>query len=96
MANGIKYFMGLSGSAFGGLPGVVTTDGVRTVTWPKGSAYAGSYGVDFFVQSSTDLIHWTDAATGVGAGYVTDSSGSVKFTLPAGTKMFTRLMVTGP
>ncbi len=94
--NGIKYFMGLGGSAFGALPGVVTAAGVRTVTWPKGSAYAGTYGVDFFVQSSNDLTHWTNATIGVGAGHVTDSGDSVRFTLPAGPNSFTRLLVTGP
>ena len=96
VANGIEYFMGLSGSGFTALPGVVVRAGVRSVTWPKGSAYYGTYGVDFVVQTSTDLSQWSNAAIGVGPGYVTDSSGSVVFTLPAATKTFARLMVTGP
>ena len=96
VANGIEYFMGQSGSGFTALPGVVETAGVRSVTWTKGAAYTGVYGVDYFVQTSTDLATWTNATIGAGAGHVTDGSSSVEFTLPAGATVFTRLMVTGP
>ena len=95
--NGVEYFMGLTGSGFTALPGIVDNAGVRTVTWPKGSTYYGTYGTDYVVQTSADLSTWTDAAIGTGPGYVTDGSSSVTFTLPDGdAKIFTRLKVTGP
>ncbi|MEK7953635.1 beta strand repeat-containing protein [Luteolibacter soli] len=88
--NGIEYFMGLSGSAFTANPGLV----VRTVSWPKGASYTGTYGTDFVVQTSTNLSVWTD----VPANDPNLSNASpLAYTLPAGQgHIFVRLKVTGP
>jgi fibronectin-binding autotransporter adhesin len=89
ITNGIEYFMGLSGSAFTANPGVVA----GKVSWPKGAAYIGAYGVDYVVQTSPDLSTWTDILV----GDPNLSNGSpLEYTLPAATKVFTRLKVTGP
>lgn len=88
--NGVEYFMGLSGSGFTANPGVVG----NTVTWPKGASYTGSYPNQFVVQTSSDLISWTTAPTGTGAGQVNVGSTSVTYTLPASaSKTFVRLKV---
>jgi len=86
MDNGIEYFMGASGSTFTANPAVVG----NTVTWPMGADYAGVYGTDYVVQTSTNLVAWN----GVAAGSVTILPGSsVAYTLPGGAKLFVRLVV---
>ena len=91
VANGVEYFMGQSGSSFTANPGVVN----GKVSWPKGSTYTGTYGTDFLVQTSTDLIHWSDVP-------VTDTAhlnnGSpLEYTLPTGqSNFFVRLSVIVP
>ena len=82
MMNGIKYFMGASGTSFTANPHVVA----GAITWPKSASFSGSYAV----QTSSDLANWTDATLGV-----VDNGSSVVYTLPAGaTKLFVRLDVT--
>jgi autotransporter-associated beta strand protein len=88
--NGIEYFMGLSGSGFTANPGVVG----NSVTWTKGASYTGTYGVQFVVQTSTDLSTWFSAPLGTGAGQVDVSGSNVTYTLPSGGgKTFVRLKV---
>ena len=80
--NGIAYFMGASGSSFTANPGVVG----GTVTWPKSASFSGSYAV----QTSPDLVTWTDVTLGVA-----DNGSSVVYTMPSGpTQLFVRLDVT--
>ena len=79
--NGIEYFMGKTGSSFTAMPGL---DRTNTVTWPKSPAYNGTWQI----QTSPDLVHWTDVAG-------TDNTTSVSYTLPTGRgKWFLRLLVT--
>lgn len=91
VSNGIEYFMGQGGSSFTANPGVVN----GKVSWPRGANYGGNYGTDYRVQTSTDLIVWTDVP-------VTDTAhlnnGSpLEYTLPPGdSAIFVRLIVTGP
>lgn len=88
--NGIEYFMGLSGSAFTANPAPVS----GTVTWPMGATYTGVYGTDYEVQTSTDLVIWTQVSEGTGDNTVTVTAGtSVVFDMPAGGKSFVRLVV---
>lgn len=87
--NGVEYFMGQTGSGFTANPAPV--GGV--VSWPKGATYAGVYGTDYVVQTSTDLSTWTD----VPVGDLTSNGNPVQYTLPTtGPALFTRLKVTGP
>ncbi len=91
--NGIEYFMGLTSESpvFTALPGVAGGQ----VTWPKGGGYTGSYGTDFVVETSSDLITWI--AVGAEDVNLDLTTAPVTYTLPTGTgKIFTRLAVTGP
>lgn len=89
--NGIEYFMGETGSTFTVNPTI--TGG--TITWPMGFDYAGVYGTDYEVQTSTDLVTWSQAAEGTGPDSVAVNPGtSVIYTMPAsGGKIFIRLVV---
>lgn len=99
VSNGVEYFIGgPSGNTTGftALPGVTTVAGVRSVTWTKAASYTGSYGTDYFVESSATLAagSWTTEALG---GTVTQAGNNVTYTFPAGpVKTFARLKVTGP
>jgi autotransporter-associated beta strand protein len=103
--NGVEYFLGgPSGNTTGftALPGMVNTAGTLSVTWPKGTGYAGAYSTDFVVETSATLSGpWTVET--IGGGNITDTpnpGGSVKYTFPGGPaysgKNFARLKVTGP
>jgi autotransporter-associated beta strand protein len=83
--NGIEYFMGQTGSSFTAMPGL---DGTNTVSWTASAAYQGTYEV----QTSTDLVTWTNVDP-----RPTPSGGTLSYTLPAdapGGKSFVRLLVT--
>ena len=83
--NGIEYFMGVTTPGFTANP---APDGNGTVAWPKSAAFAGSYSV----QTSPDLIHWTDVPAG--SLDLTDPA-YVKYTLPRGQgRLFVHLAVT--
>ena len=86
--NGIAYFMNATGRAT--LPGVIG----NTVTWPNGGNIPSTaYGSQFVVQTSSDLATWTPV-TG-GDAKLSNTAGSVSYTLPSGTgKLFVRLVVT--
>jgi len=89
VSNGIEYFMGLAGNAFTANP---AADSANKVSWPKGATYAGTYGSDYVVQTSTNLATWTD----VPVAEVTNGN-PLEYTIPSGSPArFTRLKVTGP
>ena len=99
VSNGVEYFLGGDSDTTGTtvLPGVVNTAGVLSVTWNKGTGYAGVYDTDFWVETSTTLIgEWTRES--LGGGNITDDAGFVRYTFPAPLtgKRFVRLKVTGP
>lgn len=80
--NGIEYFMGAPHATF--TPNPALKDG--KITWPHNTAAVASYSV----STSTDLIHWQPATSGVN-----DTGSSIEFTLPTGsTPIFVRLEVT--
>jgi fibronectin-binding autotransporter adhesin len=88
--NGIEYFMGQTGSSFTSNPAAVS----GAVTWPMGATYTGVYGTDYEVQSSTDLVIWTQVPIGTGDNTVAVTAGtSVVYDMPAGGKSFVRLVV---
>ena len=94
--NGIEYFMGATGTSFTPTPALVGGS-TGTVTWPMGNSYANSanYGTSYLVQTSPDLVTWTQAPQGSGPNTVTVTAGvSVVYTMPSsGTKLFVRLVV---
>jgi hypothetical protein len=66
----------------------------NTVTWPNGGNIdSAAYGSQFVVQTSTDLVNWTDVP-GTGDANLVNTSGSVAYTLSGSGKKFVRLKVT--
>ena len=93
VANGIAYFMG-AGTGFTANPSVVTVGGVSTITWPNGGNIPfADYGSQFIVQTSPDLVSWSPVLSG--NANLSNTSGAVTYTLPAGAgTVFVRLAVT--
>lgn len=88
--NGVEYFMGQTGSTFTTNPAPAS----GTVTWTMGATYTGAYGIDYEVQTSTDLVNWTPAPIGTVDNTVTVTAGtSVVFDMPTGGTLFVRLVV---
>jgi len=86
--NGIKFFMNAP-PGFTANPSLVG----RTVTWPNGGNMPSSaYGSQFVVQTSSDLVNWTDVL--VSDPNLANSAGAVSYTLSGTGKQFTRLKVT--
>jgi fibronectin-binding autotransporter adhesin len=104
--NGVEFFIygPVANSGFTALPPVVNTSGVLSVTWTKAAGYTGTYGTDYWVETSTTLDggSWTAEIADPGVGFTVTfpSSTEVKFTFPGGPtysgKKFARLKVTGP
>ena len=98
VSNGIEYFLGgnTNTTGFTGLPDVMNIGGVRSITWVNASTYEGTYGTDFFVETSTTLAAGSWATETLG-GNITISGDNVTYTFPAGpVKTFARLKVTLP
>lgn len=83
--NGVEYLMGEPPFTFTPNPSVA--DG--KITWPRRAGVNASY----VVATSTDLIHWTPASSGV-----QDNGSSIEYTLPPSQgRVFVRLeVVAGP
>jgi hypothetical protein len=78
--NGVEFFMGSNAASFTANPQPV--NGV--ITWPKASGISIT---SYTVQTSEDLVNWTDVSSTSGAS-------SVSYTLPTGyAKLFVRLKV---
>jgi fibronectin type 3 domain-containing protein len=101
VANGVEFFIygPVANSGFTPLPGVVNTGGALSVTWTKAPSYGGTYGADFWVETSATLSPpWTQETEGGNVTITVDevNGDEVKYSFPAGTKNFARLRVTGP
>ena len=86
-------------TGFTALPGVTNTAGILSVTWTKAASYTGTYGTDFWVETSATLANpWTNQSADPTPGFTVTfpSANEVKYTFPAGTANFARLKVTGP
>jgi hypothetical protein len=89
VANGVEFFMNAA-TGFTANPGLVG----NTVTWANGGNIPSSdYGSKFVVQTSTDLVNWSDVPASGDANLV-NTSGSVAYTLTGPGKKFARLKVT--
>ena len=87
--NGIAYFMNATGIATN--PALDAT--TRTVAWPNGGIILSSeYGTQFVVQTSNDLVIWTDVL--LSDPQLTNTSGSVSYTFTGTAPHFARLKVT--
>ena len=98
VSNGVEYFIGGptgNTTGFTALPGVTTVGGVHSITWTHAAGYTGTYGTDFFVETSTTLAagSWNTESADAG-GTVTISGNDVTYTFPAGpVERFVRLKV---
>lgn len=94
--NGVEFFLAgaTNTTGFTPLPGVTNSAGIFSVTWTK-SADAGTYGTDFVVETSStlDALSWVPESLG---GNLTIADNDVKYTFPAGTKIFARLKIIAP
>lgn len=89
VSNGVEYFLGQTGSTFTANPGLVG----GTVTWTNGGNIASSaYGTEFVVQTSTNLVSWTDVLAA--DPNLNNIAGSVSYTPTGVGKQFVRLKVT--
>ena len=92
VSNGVEYFMN-SAAGFTANPGLVG----NTVTWSNGgNISASTYGTQFVVQTSSDLVTWEDVAEGDLDTNTNGPAGSLSYTVdpvngPA--KQFVRLKV---
>jgi hypothetical protein len=99
VVNGIEYFLvGPNGISTGPttLPSVVKDGTLMRVTYTKAADYAGVYGTDFRVETSTTLQNpWTPEPLGT---HVTISGNQIIYTFPPPylDKFFVRLWVSGP
>ena len=96
VANGIEYFVGGNGNTTGQttLPGVTNTGGTLSITWTKSATYPGTYGTNFWIESSGTLTGtWTTETVG---GTVTVNGTNITYTFPASARRFVRLKVVGP
>jgi hypothetical protein len=89
VSNGVEFFMD-SRAGFTSSKELVD----NTVTWPNGGNIdSAAYGSQFVVQTSTDLVNWTDVP-GTGDANLVNTSSSVAYTLTGSGKKFVRLKVT--
>jgi hypothetical protein len=101
VSNGVEYFLGGNTNTTGStaVPSVINTAGVLSVTWTKAASYTGTYGSDFWVETSATLTGaWATELADPTPGFTVTfpSATEVKYTFPPGTKNFARLKVTGP
>lgn len=90
VANGIEYFMGLSGNGFTANPALNASN---NIIWTMGDNYTGAYGTDYAVQTSSDLTNWTAVPVGnVSIDNIAPGK-SVSYTLTGSGKRFVRLLV---
>lgn len=97
--NGVEHFLGGNANTTGPtvLPGLVTSGGRPGITWNKGAGYAGSYGSDHWIETSSTLDgQWTMET--IANGNVIDDAGSVRYTFPPASsgRLFVRLKVVRP
>ena len=88
VANGIEYFMNAA-PGFTANPGFIG----NTVTWPNGGNIPSSaYGTQFSVQTSSDLVSWTNVPASDSG--LNNAASSLSYGVLGASKQFVRLKVT--
>ena len=88
VSNGIEYFMNAA-------PGYTANPalGGNTVTWPNGGNIPSSaYGTQFMVQTSSDLVSWTDVPANDSG--LNNTASSLSYVVSGASRQFVRLKVT--
>ena len=91
VANGIEYFL----NAPAGFTALPTLDATNTITWTNGGNIpASEYGTQFVVQTSGNLVDWTDVPAGELDANADGPDGALSYTLSGLAPRFIRLSVT--
>jgi hypothetical protein len=88
VSNGIEYFMNAA-------PGYTANPalGGNTVTWPNGGNIPSSaYGTQFMVQTSSDLVSWTDVPANDSG--LNNTASSLSYVVSGASRQFVRLKMT--
>ena len=89
--NGVEYFM----NAAAGFTAAPVLNGSNTITWSNGGKIpASAYGSQFVVQTSGDLVIWSDVPAGNLAANTDGPGGALTYTLTGPGRRFVRLKVT--
>ena len=92
VSNGVEYFMNITTPGFTANPAL---NGANTITWPNGGNIPPSaYGTQYVVQTSGDLVTWTDVASGSLTTNSAGPAGSLTYILTGTAPRFVRLKVT--
>ena len=88
VSNGVEYFM----NATAGFTPNPALNGSNTISWTNGGNIApGAYGTEYVVQTSNDLVIWTDVPSG---SLASNSASLLSYTLTGTSPRFVRLKVT--
>jgi autotransporter-associated beta strand protein len=91
VANGVEYFM----NAAAGFTANPVLNGSNTVTWTNGGNIpAAGYGTQFVVQTSSNLVNWSNVPIGELTTNTDGPGGSLSYTLTGTAPRFVRLVVT--
>lgn len=90
VSNGAEYFM----NAPAGFTANPALNGSNTITWTNGGNIpAGDYGTQFVVQTSSDLVNWTDVPAINLTTNTSGPGGSLVYTVTGAAPRFVRLKV---
>lgn len=91
VTNGVEFFM----NAAAGFTANPQLNGSNTITWPNGGNIpASAYGTRFVVQTSSNLVSWTDVPAVQLTTNTDGPGGSLTYTLTGAAPRFVRLVVT--
>ena len=93
VANGIEFFL----NAPAGITTLPSPDATNTITWPNGGNLpASAYGSRFVIQTSHNLVDWTDVPAQELSTNTDGPGGSLSYRLAGPAPAFARLKVTVP
>ena len=92
VSNGVEYFLNITTPGFTANPAL---NGSNAITWSNGGNIPPSaYGSQYVVQTSGDLVNWTDVPSGSLTTNSAGPGGSLTYILTGTAPRFVRLKVT--
>ena len=92
VSNGVEYFMNITTPGFTANPAL---NGSNTITWTNGGNIPPSaYGTQYVVQTSSDLVNWTNVPSGSLTTNTAGPGGALTYILTGTAPRFVRLKVT--
>lgn len=90
VTNGVEYFL----NAAAGFTANPVLNGSKAITWTNGGNIpASAYGTQFVIQTSNNLVAWTDVLVGDLTTNTDGPGGSLTYTLTGASPRFVRLKV---